>query len=242
MSRIASGGIGAFGNLIVRDFGYTNFTAILFSMPVGVIQIGSILLSGWIATKVGRKGPVITGLACFPTTGALIMLLVPRNENNKGVLLFGYYLVQCLGAITPMVYSWSSQNTGGDTKKKSSSAVMFMGMCTGNIIGPLLYNVKDAPTYRPGLIANLVIFVVVGALGLLIPLYLMALNRWHAKKREELGKRGDIVDESMLQKKQREDDKAIELEMSENQTRAVEEDNGLLDKTDLKNEDFIYVY
>jgi MFS family permease len=211
-------------------------------MPVGVIQISSILLSGWIATKIGRKGPVITGLACFPTAGALIMLLVPRNGSNKGVLLFGYYLVQCLGAITPMVYSWSAQNTGGDTKKKSSSAVMFMGMCSGNIIGPLLYNVKDAPTYRPGLIANLVIFVLVGALGLLIPLYLMALNRWHAKKREELGKRADIVDESMLKRKDLQDNKAVDFERAENETRTVEEDNGLQDKTDLTNEDFIYVY
>ncbi|KAL2213881.1 major facilitator superfamily transporter [Sarocladium strictum] len=239
---IASGGIGAFGNLIVRDFGYTNFTAILFSMPVGVIQISSILISGWVASKTGRKGLTITGLACLPTTGALLMILVPRNEKNKGVLLLGYYLVQCLGAITPMVYSWSAQNTGGDTKKKTSSAVMFMGMCTGNIIGPLLYDTKDAPTYRPGLISNLVIFVLVGAMGILIPLYLMALNRWHAKKREALGKRAVVVDESMMKKKDMQNSKEVELEMTENRTRTVEEDNGLQDITDLKNEDFIYVY
>jgi hypothetical protein len=170
------------------------------------------------------------------------MILVPRNGSNKGVLLLGYYLVQCLGAITPMVYTWSAQNTAGDTKKKTSSAVMFMGMCTGNIIGPLLYNTKDAPTYRPGLISNLVIFVLVGAMGLLIPLYLMALNRWHAKKREEMGKRAVIIDESMLQKKDMQNRKDVEIEMTENRMRAVEDDNGLLDTTDLKNEDFIYVY
>jgi hypothetical protein len=141
-----------------------------------------------------------------------------------------------------MVYSWSAQNTGGDTKKKTSSAVMFMGMCTGNIIGPLLYDTKDAPTYRPGLISNLVIFVLVGAMGILIPLYLMALNRWHAKKREALGKRAVVVDESMMKKKDMQNNKEVELEMTENRTRTVEEDNGLQDITDLKNEDFIYVY
>lgn len=41
-----------------------------------------------------------------------------------------------------------------------------MGMCTGNIIGPLLYNTKDAPLYRPGLISNLIMFVLVGVLGM----------------------------------------------------------------------------
>ncbi|XXH05998.1 hypothetical protein Hte_012443 [Hypoxylon texense] len=239
---IASGGISVFGNLILKDFGFTNFNAILFSMPTGVIQIVIIIGSAWIATRIGRKGIVITGLACLPTIGTVLMLTVPRTESNKGVLLLGYYLVQCLGAITPMVYAWSAQNTGGDTKKKTSSAMMFMGMCTGNIIGPLLYNTKDAPLYRPGLIANLIMFVTVGVLGLLIPMYLMVLNRWHAKKREELGKQANIVDESMVRRKDMQDSKAVELEQNEHAGRNIEDDNGLNDLPDLRNEDFIYVY
>jgi hypothetical protein len=42
-------------------------------------------------------------------------------------------------------------------------------MCTGNATGPLLYSVDDAPEYRPGVIANLVMFILTGALSLLIP-------------------------------------------------------------------------
>ncbi|KAI0105914.1 MFS general substrate transporter [Daldinia grandis] len=239
---IASGGISTFGNLILKDFGFTSFNAILFSMPTGAIQVVIIIGSAWIATRIGRKGIVITGLSCLPTIGTILMLTVPRNEKNKGALLLGYYLVQCLGAITPMVYAWSAQNTGGDTKKKTSSAMMFMGMCTGNVIGPLLYNTKDAPLYRPGLIANLVMFVTVGILGLLIPMYLMFLNRWHAKKREELGKQGNIIDESMVRRKDMQGSKAVEVEQNEQATRNIEDDNGLNDLPDLKNEDFIYVY
>lgn len=84
------------------------------------------------------------------------MLTVPREQ--KGVLLFGYYLVSgamssdciltitdhllihkvsILAAITPMIYNWQASNTAGDTKKKCTSAVVFIGMCLGNIIGPL---------------------------------------------------------------------------------------------------------
>ncbi|OTB05151.1 hypothetical protein M426DRAFT_57407 [Hypoxylon sp. CI-4A] len=239
---IASGGISTFGNLILKDFGFTNFNAILFSMPTGAIQVVIIIGSAWLATRIGRKGVVITGLSCLPIIGTVLMLTVPRNEKNKGVLLLGYYLVQCLGAITPMVYAWSAQNTGGDTKKKTSSATMFMGMCTGNVIGPLLYNTKDAPLYRPGLIANLIMFVLVGVLGLLIPVYLMALNKWHAKKREEVGKQANVVDESMVRRRDMQDSKAVELEQNEQATSNIEDDNGLNDLPDLKNEDFIYVY
>lgn len=73
----------------------------------------------------------------------------------------------------------------------------------------------------------------------------MFLNRRHAKKREEMGKTAEIVDESMMRNKNMEESKAVELEEDAgagHQTRAVEEDNGLLDMTDLRNEDFIYVY
>ena len=72
----------------------------------------------------------------------------------------------------------------------------------------------------------------------------MFLNRQHAKKREQLGKTAVVVDESMMRKKHMEDSKAVELEghAQGHERRAVEEDNGLLDMTDIRNEDFIYVY
>lgn len=71
----------------------------------------------------------------------------------------------------------------------------------------------------------------------------MVLNKWHAKKREELGKQANIVDESMVRRKDMQDSKAVEIEQNEQApTRNVEDDNGLNDLPDLRNEDFIYVY
>ena len=73
--------------------------------------------------------------------------------------------VSCLAAITPLIYAWQAQNTGGDTKKKCTSGMVFVGMCTGNVIGPLLYSTDQAPLYRPGLIADLIMFLLVGAVS-----------------------------------------------------------------------------
>lgn len=73
----------------------------------------------------------------------------------------------------------------------------------------------------------------------------MFLNRQHAKRREELGKTAVLVDESMMAKNQMETGKAVEVEDGEAVPRArrtLEEDNAMQDMTDLKNEDFIYVY
>lgn len=73
--------------------------------------------------------------------------------------------VSCLAAITPLIYAWQAQNTAGDTKKKCTSAVVFIGMCTGNVIGPLLYDESQAPLYRSGLISNLIMFALVGGIS-----------------------------------------------------------------------------
>ncbi|KAK4112413.1 MFS general substrate transporter [Canariomyces notabilis] len=239
-----SGGIGTFGSLIVKDFGYTNFEAILFNIPFGAIQFIVIIGSGWVATHFQHKGLTITAVSVLPVVGTILMLSVSRE--HKGVLLFGYYLVSCMAAITPLIYAWQAQNTGGDTKKKCTSAVVFVGMCTGNVIGPQLYSEDQKPLYRSGLISNLIMFALVGGISAIIPVYLMFLNRQHAKRREELGKSAVLVDESMIGNNQMESSKAGELEDGaaggHRRVKALDEDNALRDMTDLRNEDFIYVY
>ncbi|KAF7178216.1 hypothetical protein CNMCM7691_006888 [Aspergillus felis] len=236
---IPSGGISTFGNLIIKSFGYSSFESILFNIPFGVIQIIAIIGGGWLATKFQRKGLVIVGFAVIAAVGTLLMIVVPREQ--KGVLLFGYYLVSCLAAITPLIYAWEAQNTAGDTKRKCTSAVVLVGMCAGNVIGPQLYSTSQAPLYRPGLISNLIMFVIVGVFAIMTNLYLVYLNRKQAKRRRELGKSAHIVDESMLSKRHLEG-KALELEEVAPAPPAPTEDKGFSDTTDLKNEDFIYVY
>ncbi|KAL3474288.1 major facilitator superfamily domain-containing protein [Aspergillus californicus] len=236
-----SGGISSFGSLIITSFGYENFHAILFNLPFGAIQFVIILAGGWAATKFRTKGLVIAAIAMLAAIGTIIMLTVSREK--KGVLLFGYYMVSCLAGITPLVYAWEAQNTAGDTKRKCTSAVVLIGMCTGNVIGPQLYSLDQAPEYRPGLISNLVMFVLVAIIAVLADLYLYWLNKRHAKNREALGKNAQVVDESMLRKERIEKSKAVELEEAEpGKSGSPEVDLGFMDTTDLKNEDFIYVY
>lgn len=98
---------------------------------------------------------MIALFAGISAIGTLLMIVVPREQ--KGVLLFGYYLVgpfhssgrcgilmmyvqvSCLAAITPLVYAWEAQNTASDTKRKCTSAVVLIGMCAGNVGPPFLF-------------------------------------------------------------------------------------------------------
>ena len=77
--------------MVVKSFGYTAFEAILFNIPFGVIQIIAIVGGGWMAGKIKSKGLTIVFFTIPSIVGTIIMLTVSREE--KGVLLFGYYLV-----------------------------------------------------------------------------------------------------------------------------------------------------
>ncbi|EMD85585.1 hypothetical protein COCC4DRAFT_151869 [Bipolaris maydis ATCC 48331] len=180
----SNGSVSTFGNLIIRDFGYTNFQSIFFKSSFGVIQIVCIVGSVWGAVLGSRKGLAIAMVAILPIVGTIII------------------------------------------------------MCIGNVIGPLLYSVDDAPLHGPGLIANIVIFALVAVIALLILRYLAFLNQQHAKKRMDMGKSAVRIDGSML-KKEKISQKGGEVEA---QNQSHEQDNDFSDLTDMENEDFMCVY
>ncbi|KAK5005804.1 hypothetical protein LTR39_005833, partial [Cryomyces antarcticus] len=130
-------------------------------------------------------------------------------------------------------------NTAGDTKRKCTTAFLFVGQSAGNIVGPHLYTPSEAPRYLRGLVSNLVMFLVIILLVVLTTLYLMFLNKRHAKRRVQVGKSAEIVDQSMMDKKTW--NKSEGGAHSGNNGQQLFE-KAFDDETDLKNEDFIFVY
>lgn len=132
---IPSGGITTFGPLIVKSFGFDSFTTILFNMPFGAVQLVATLGGAWAATRWKAKTPVLAALCIPPIIGIALLLKIEHTPDNKGVLLFAYYITSVYPAISPLIYSISGQNTGGDTKRKVTTGVLFVGASAGNIIG-----------------------------------------------------------------------------------------------------------
>lgn len=202
-------------------------------MPFGAVQIIATLGGAWLATRLKKKGPVIILLCIPPIIGIIILMVIGREPKNKGVLLVGYYLTSFYPGISPLIYSWSGQNTGGDTKRKVTTSILFVGASVGNIVGPLLFKPAEKPYYRRGLRANLGLFIAIIVFVCAAVGWITLLNRKHAAERERLGKSAVIVDLSM--------------ETQETTGEEGVENNGVGDKafddvTDLKNEDFIYIY
>jgi hypothetical protein len=203
---IPSGGISTFGPLIIKAFGFDKYTTILFNIPFGAIQMVSTIGGAFIATKLKIKSIVLMGLTIPPIIGIVMLLTIPYSKDNRGKLLAGYYLISFYPGISPLIYSWSQQNTAGDTKKKCLVGLMFVGSNAGNIIGPLLFKTTEAPKYTRGLHANLGLFIALAVLTAVTAAYLRLQNAKHAKMRVAMGKAAVIVDLSMKSNKELKDE------------------------------------
>ncbi|KAE8442478.1 hypothetical protein EG329_003321 [Mollisiaceae sp. DMI_Dod_QoI] len=232
---IPSGGVTTFGPLIVNSFGFDSFHTILLNIPFGAVQIIATMGGAAFATWTKKKGPALVLLCIPPIVGIVMLLCLAHDKANRGPLLVGYYLISFYPGISPLIYSWSSQNTAGETKKKTTTAMLFIGQSAGNIIGPHLYTTGEAPLYRRGLISNLCLFIILVVLTFLTTIWLIFLNKKHATKRRQLGKSAIVVDRSMMNAQER----AIDVSIEETDR---EGEKAFDDETDLKNEDFIFVY
>lgn len=121
----------------------------------------------------------------------------------------------------------------------------------GNIIGPLLFQSADAPTYHPGLKAVLGIFVALAACAIIQAANLMFLNKLQERKRVKNGKPAKIKDHSM-ESKYHDADEQSDGELTTGVAEGDPEarpapharigDQAFLDKTDRENDEFIYIY
>jgi len=125
------------------------------------------------------------------------------DTNNQAGRLVSYYLTGPYNAAFVMVLSMSTANTAGHTKKvvtngssyphphpllspasltRPSPAVLFLGYCTGNIIGPFFYLASQAPRYQLGIWSMIVSHLIEAVLILTLRFILAREN----KRRDEV--------------------------------------------------------
>lgn len=224
-----------FGPLILSGLGFDRYTTSLLNMPFGAVQIIIIIFASYAAQKSRLKFPVLITLILPVVAGLTMLYVLPRKKSNQAALLAAYYLLAFLFGGNPLIVSWIVGNTAGSTKKSIIMSLYNAGSSAGNIIGPLLFNAVDAPSYHPGLRAVLGIFVALVAVVLIQATNLLVLNRLQGKRRIANGKMADFHDRSMDEKY-----KSEEEGFGEGEPRLG--DNAFLDLTDRQNDEFIYIY
>ena len=125
----------------------------------------------------------------------------------------------------------------------SFAAVYNGAASTGNIIGPIVFNSKDAPNYFPGLRVVLGFFVATAVCAVLQAFNLAFLNKLQERRRVANGKPAKIIDTSMSNTYK-------DLTAAESPSGGVTEDgaadqrigeHAFEDLTDRQNDEFVYV-
>ncbi|KAF9880052.1 major facilitator superfamily transporter [Colletotrichum karsti] len=221
-----------FGPIVVSGFGFDSEITSLLNIPFGAVQLLVIFPASWLAHRFRIKSVFLAGLLAPVLAGAVMLYILDRD--NIPPLLAAYYMLGFLFGGNPLIVSWMISNIAGTTKKSVVMSLYNAGSSAGNIIGPLLFNSKDAPQYRPGLTKVMGITCALLAIIGLQVINLFISNKMQARKRVANGKPKKIQDLSMerhyVGATQNEEDGANLGE------------NAFLDLTDRQNDEFVYVY
>ncbi|KAL5526502.1 hypothetical protein ACEPAF_8226 [Sanghuangporus sanghuang] len=218
VTNIPNGGLGSFGSIIVKNFGYTSKQALILGTPGGLVGAIATLVLGWYADKRNeRMFPIV--LSLIPTIVGAAMLVGLNESGKKGALLFASWIVNFDGCALALLYAYNASNTSGHTKKVTVNAMTLISFSLGNAIGTETFLPKDAPDYLPGKISMLVLL----ASQLFICYILRFINlRLNAKKRAHI---------AALKARNGWTDEDIERER---------EKHAFLDLTDIHNPYFVY--
>ncbi|KOS17033.1 putative transporter [Escovopsis weberi] len=239
-----------FGPLIISGLGFDKYTTSLLNIPFGALQLVLILLASFLAQRARAKGAVLAAFMVPVVAGLVVLTTAPRGQGagagvgaSQAVPLLGFYLLSFIFGGNPLIVTWIVGNTAGTTKKSAMMSVYNAASSTGNIIGPLLFNERDAPAYAPGLRTCLAIFVGLVAVVLLQWANLVMLNRRQEERRVRNGKKAKLVDVSMQDHFHHDDhDEEDEDEEGREEVVRVSGEAGLLDRTDGENDEFVYIY
>ncbi|KAK8846532.1 hypothetical protein IAR55_005618 [Kwoniella newhampshirensis] len=236
-----SGGIGAFGGLITKGFGFSTFTSILMQIPTGAIGITTLLISIYITNRIKLRWPVIAVIVLFPIAGAVGLTQVPRTKPSA--LMGCYYVAYVFSAIQPLLISWCNLNAAGTTKRVVTTATMFGALTIGNVVGPQVYLTREAPYYHTGLYVDIACWSMEFILVVSMGFYLKYLNRRQEARRVALGMPANLKDISIMSTAEADAYKLELAEMMRQKGTNMDSlnENAYDDMTDFENPSFMYV-
>lgn len=120
-------------------------------IPYGALISVLILISIWINDRLPPNNRChVAVLFLLPNVAAAFGLGFLHPDNKVGRLIC-YYLTGSYNASFVLILSILTANTAGHTKKVVTNAMIFLGVCAGNIAGPFFYKTEQAPTYPLGM-------------------------------------------------------------------------------------------
>ncbi|KAG2731540.1 hypothetical protein G9P44_005127 [Scheffersomyces stipitis] len=144
-SNIPNGGLTNFASILLsEDMGFSTGKALLMQMPGGAVEIAGCVLLAYCSNFLKSRmfwavlGSGIATIAMF--------LLAFSNDDTTKYAGYTTTLIAPIGLIS--LLSNISSNVTGHTKKVTVNAILLIGYCVGNLIGPQTFLATEAPNFR----------------------------------------------------------------------------------------------
>jgi hypothetical protein len=149
-------------------------------IPYGAFISTMILLSVFVNDRLPKNNRCVVAIAfVLPNLAGSFGLHYLGQSNQVGRLIC-YYLTGSYNASFVIILSISTGNIAGHTKKVVTNAMIFLGVCAGNIAGPFFYKADQAPGYALGIWSMIVAnFVEIALIALL-----SCLLAWENRRRD----------------------------------------------------------
>lgn len=138
-----------YGSIILQSFGYDVFNTQLLTMSQGAFLLLWLIFTVTVSMLFKNARCIsIALLNLISLAGVLMIKYIP--EEQKVGRLAGLWLIGGYASAFPTILSLVSSNITGHTKKSTVNGMLFLGFCTGYIVGPLTFLPQEAPGYKVG--------------------------------------------------------------------------------------------
>ncbi|KAF7311323.1 MFS general substrate transporter [Mycena kentingensis (nom. inval.)] len=219
-AQIPNGVTTNFSSAIISGMGFSAFETTLLDIPGSVVQIISLVLSGYLAGKFKNSRALmmfIGNATCIVAAAALTY--APKEQKWGRLVAFWFTSFASVGFSLSLVMV--SANVGGFTKRQVTTVVTFVGYCIGNIIGPhVIKEAEKAAGYPTATKAMMAGYTVKTGCHIFLALYMWYENRARDRLAAQEPK---------------------EMRVSEEERVRLAEEEGMRDVTEFDNKWFRYV-
>jgi hypothetical protein len=175
-NALPTGGIGAFSNIILKEFGFTQLQTYLLAIAQGAVIMTLLFSAAYLSTHY-RQRLITAFIFTLPNiVGTIVFMTVKISAGTKVGLLIAFYCTQGFGAVAVLNLAVMSGNIAGRTKQVVANALVFIFWAGGNAIGPQMFLANDGPRYLKAWTSHIVVYAVQCATLVFLRVYLMRQN------------------------------------------------------------------
>ncbi|KAI5117294.1 hypothetical protein M0805_006816 [Coniferiporia weirii] len=173
---LPTGGIGAFGNIILSAFGFSQLQIYLLAIAQGAVIVTFLFSAAWLAKRYKQR-LLVSFIYTLPNVaGTIVFLTVRISAHTKVGLLLAFYCCNAFAAVATLNLAAMSGNIAGRTKQVIATTLVFVAWAVGNAVGPQVFLANDGPRYIKAWTSHIVIYAVQLAAIVFLRARLMRLN------------------------------------------------------------------